>query len=89
VRTTLVTRVQDAAPDHIEILVKPTLAPFLAAVATSVMFVTSIFSAWAVTWGSIPIGVALIYWFWPSREETAKHTSHEVKPADDLARASA
>jgi cytochrome c oxidase subunit 1 len=85
VRSTLVTRVQDAAPDHVEILVTPSLAPFVAAVATSVMFVASIFTPWAVIWGSIPIGAALIYWFWPRAQETAKHVAHEVKPADDLA----
>jgi hypothetical protein len=39
--------------------------PFLAAIATSVMLIWSIFSPWAVVWGSIPVAVTLIGWFWP------------------------
>jgi len=29
------------------------------------MLISSIFSPWAVVWGSVPIAVALIGWFWP------------------------
>jgi cytochrome c oxidase subunit 1 len=29
------------------------------------MLIASIFSPWAVLWGAIPIGLALIGWFWP------------------------
>ncbi|MFL6812457.1 MAG: hypothetical protein ACJ8EK_00280, partial [Bradyrhizobium sp.] len=39
--------------------------PFLAAVATTVMLIASIFTPWAVVWGSIPLAVALVGWFWP------------------------
>jgi len=85
-RSTLVTRVDDAAPDHVELLVSPTPAPFIAALATTVMFIASIFTPWAVIWGSIPIAVALVYWFWPDEAETAKHREREIKPDDDLAR---
>ena len=35
------------------------------AIATSVMLISSIFSPWAVVWGSIPVAIALIGWFWP------------------------
>ncbi|OWV92814.1 cytochrome ubiquinol oxidase subunit I [Rhizobium sp. R72] len=41
--------------------------PFLAAIATTVMLIWSMFSPWAVVWGSIPIGIALIGWFWPKQ----------------------
>jgi hypothetical protein len=30
-----------------------------------VMLVWSIFSPWAVVWGSIPVAVTLVGWFWP------------------------
>ena len=39
--------------------------PFFAAIATSVMLISSIFTPWAVVWGSLPIVVTLIGWFWP------------------------
>jgi cytochrome c oxidase subunit I+III len=45
-----------------------------------VFFVGSIFTPWAVVWGSIPIAIALIGWFWPSREETAQELALEKRP---------
>jgi uncharacterized membrane protein YozB (DUF420 family) len=44
------------------------------------MFISSIFTPWAVVWGSIPIIITLIAWFWPTREETAKHLALEKRP---------
>jgi cytochrome c oxidase subunit 1 len=29
------------------------------------MFVSSMFTPWAVVIGAVPVGVALIAWFWP------------------------
>jgi cytochrome c oxidase subunit 1 len=48
----------------------PSLWPFLAAIATSAMFVWSIFQAIGVVWGSIPIFLTLIGWFWPTKGKT-------------------
>ena len=28
----------------------------------------------------IPVAIGLIGWFWPTKEETATHCKHEVKP---------
>ena len=39
--------------------------PLWAAIATTIMLICSIFSPWAVVWGSVPMAVALIGWFWP------------------------
>jgi cytochrome c oxidase subunit 1 len=39
----------------------------IAAVATSALFVGSIFTPWALVWGAIPVGIALTGWFWPQR----------------------
>ena len=38
-------------------------------VATTVMLVGSIFTPWAVVWGTPPIAVTLIGWFWPKDEK--------------------
>jgi cytochrome c oxidase subunit 1 len=88
VRSTLVTRLHDAAPDHVELLVSPTIAPFLTALAVTLMFVGSIFTPWWVVWGAVPVCAGLVYWFWPDRQETEEHLRHEIKPADDLERTS-
>ena len=44
---------------------QPSVWPFLAAIAVGIVFVASIFTPWAVVWGSIPVAVTLIAWFWP------------------------
>jgi cytochrome c oxidase subunit 1 len=61
----LLTTLVAATPDMREPVPHPSLWPFIAACATGVMFVCSIFSAWAVLVGSIPIAITLIAWFWP------------------------
>ena len=43
----------------------PLTAALLAAIAVSVLFVGSIFTPWAVVWGSVPVAIALVGWFWP------------------------
>ncbi|MDE2403222.1 MAG: cbb3-type cytochrome c oxidase subunit I [Sphingomonadales bacterium] len=70
-REVLVTSVIDAVPQYRHHSVGPSLWPFVAALATSGMFVASIFTPWAVVWGAIPIGVALVLWFWPRRPRSA------------------
>ena len=74
----LVTTLLDATPHHRLAFPPPTLWPLITAIATTVMFVSSIFTPWAVIWGSIPIAVAMIAWFWPSKEEAAKHRRREL-----------
>jgi cytochrome c oxidase subunit 1 len=64
-RETLVTTVREAKPQARGALPQNSIWPFLAAIATSIMLVWSIFSPWAVVWGAIPIAVTLIGWFWP------------------------
>jgi cytochrome c oxidase subunit I+III len=76
-REVLVTDVMDAEPSNRYELPKPAIWPFLAAVATSVMFVGSVFTAWAVPIGAIPIALTLIGWFWPTAP------GHDIgRPAD-------
>jgi cytochrome c oxidase subunit I+III len=44
--------------------------------------VASIFTAWGLIWGAIPVTAALIGWFWPKRSEAEVERQIEVKPGD-------
>jgi cytochrome c oxidase subunit 1 len=79
-REVLVTTVLDARPDHRIVFPTPTVWPFVAALATTVLFIASIFTPWAVVWASIPVAVALVGWFWPSHEETVREMALEKSP---------
>ena len=79
-REVLVTSVIEAQPDHRVVFPTPGPWPFVAAVATTVLFVASIFTPWAVVWGAIPVGVVLIAWFWPSREQSEREMLLEQAP---------
>jgi len=43
----------------------PMAVPILLLVAVAVTFICSVFSPWALLFGLIPAGAALIAWFWP------------------------
>src|SRR4051812_14418679 len=45
------------------------LWPFIASVAVGILFVSSIFSPWAVVFGAIPAAIAIAAWFWPKQIE--------------------
>jgi cytochrome c oxidase subunit I+III len=79
-REQLVTTVIDALPDHRLNLPTPSPWPFLSAVATTVLFIGSIFTPWAVVWGSVPVAAALIGWFWPRRDEARHDLALEKRP---------
>jgi cytochrome c oxidase subunit I len=63
----LVTTAVDAEPDLREPVPTPSIWPLIAAVATTVLFIGSIYTPSAVVWGAIPVGIALIGWLWPRR----------------------
>jgi cytochrome c oxidase subunit 1 len=50
--------IREPSPDN-------TIWPFLTSVATTVLFIWSIFTPWALVWGAIPLAAALVGWFWP------------------------
>ncbi|MGF6346684.1 cytochrome c oxidase subunit I+III [Variovorax sp. W2I14] len=79
-REQLVTSVLDAQPDHRSQFPQPSVWPFVSAVATTVLFVGSIFTPWAVVWGAVPVAVAMTLWFWPRRGETRTHVALEQQP---------
>jgi cytochrome c oxidase subunit I+III len=64
-REVVVSTLAAARPEAREASPRNSIWPFWAAIATSVMLIWSIFTPWAVVWGSIPVAVALIGWFWP------------------------
>jgi cytochrome c oxidase subunit I len=64
-RELLLTSILAAGPESREPSAEPSWWPFVAAAATAVMFVSSIFSPWAVLFGAVPVTIALIAWFWP------------------------
>jgi cytochrome c oxidase subunit 1 len=64
-RELLLTTVMAAAPDVRDPSPEPSPWPLIAALATTVMFVCSIFSPWALLIGAVPPAFALIAWFWP------------------------
>jgi cytochrome c oxidase subunit I+III len=64
-REVVVTALTTARPEARESSPRNSIWPLLAAITTTIMLIWSIFSPWAVVWGSIPVAVALIGWFWP------------------------
>lgn len=64
-RELLITSVVEGIPEARESTVGNSIWPLWAALATTLTLVWSIFSPWAVVWGSIPVAVSLIGWFWP------------------------
>ncbi|HEY6442837.1 MAG TPA: cytochrome c oxidase subunit I [Candidatus Acidoferrales bacterium] len=61
----LVTNSLDADPEYKEESEGASLWPFLTALAVSAAFVGSIFTAWAVPIGAVPVIVCLLGWLWP------------------------
>jgi cytochrome c oxidase subunit I+III len=79
-RELLVTTVLQAQPDHRLVFPQPTPWPLLGALATTVVFIGSIFTPWAAVWGLPPVAVALTAWFWPRRRPTRERLSVEAAP---------
>jgi len=64
-RELVLTTVVEAIPDVRDPSPTPTIWPLLAALATTGLFIWSIFSPWALVYGAIPVGIAMTAWFWP------------------------
>jgi cytochrome c oxidase subunit I+III len=77
-REVLVTRVLDAEPDHRNRFPHPSIWPFITAVATTIMFVASIFTPWGAVYGSVPIVIALICWFWPREGKSPREMERDI-----------
>ncbi len=64
-RELIVSSVVEALPEARESSPDNSIWPLWSALATTVLLIWSIFTPWAVVWGSIPVSIALIGWFWP------------------------
>jgi cytochrome c oxidase subunit I len=64
-RELIVASVIEAKPEARESSPTNSIWPLIAAIATSIMLIWSMFSPWGVVWGSIPVAIALTGWFWP------------------------
>jgi cytochrome c oxidase subunit 1 len=79
-RQVLITSVIDARPDSCPVFPSPSIWPFVSALATTVLFVGSVYTPWAVVWGTIPTAIAMTIWFWPNRLNTQRAVFLERKP---------
>jgi len=66
-REVLVTTPVDAEPDNRQSSPDPSIWPFVAAIATTMVLIGTIFSEWALVWGAVPLTIAFSGWFWPKR----------------------
>jgi cytochrome c oxidase subunit I+III len=69
VRDVLVTTLLDARPDSLHRHPVPTIWPLLAAVATTILFVTLIFTPWGAVIGTPLLLLTLLGWGWPRERE--------------------
>ena len=78
-REVLITRVLDAEPDHLALFPKPSFWPFWAAIATTGLFIGSIFNGWILYIGAVPLAITLTAWFWPKKKEVQLEESPGVR----------
>jgi cytochrome c oxidase subunit 1 len=80
IREVLVTDVMDAEPVHRMDIPDPSIWPFLAAVATAGMLLAITFNPWGLVYGSVPVAMTFIGWFWPKRKEREQHRQDSLTP---------
>jgi cytochrome c oxidase subunit I+III len=66
-RELLVTTAGEALPQVRLQSPKPSLWPLATALATSALFIGSIYTPWALVWGAPPLALTLTCWFWPTK----------------------
>jgi cytochrome c oxidase subunit 1 len=64
-REVIISTVTAGRADLKESSPEPSIWPFLAAIATTITFIGSIFTPWAIIWGGVPTMITLLGWFWP------------------------
>jgi cytochrome c oxidase subunit I+III len=86
IREVLITSLMDAEPDHRQDSPEPTIWPFLGALATGVMFIVAIFTAWGIVVGAVLVFPAFVLWAWPRKGEQRKRLSAELDPLSTVPR---
>ena len=71
-REVLLTTLADAEPDVRHGSPRPSVWPFVTALATTALFVGSVFNEWAIVWFSPLVALCLIAWFRPRPPHEAK-----------------
>jgi cytochrome c oxidase subunit I+III len=79
-REIVLTTATDAQPQITWGMPGPSIWPLLSALATTGLFIWSIFDAWGVIWGAIPLAIALTGWFWPKRDEAGLKGEKDGEP---------
>jgi cytochrome c oxidase subunit I+III len=80
IREVLVTGVMDAEPFHKTDVPDPSIWPFLTAVATAGLLIAIPFTPWAMVYGTPPVAVGLVGWFWPKRKEWLQFKKESLTP---------
>ncbi|TFW16066.1 cytochrome c oxidase subunit I [Duganella callida] len=79
-REVLISSGPEATPDHRLRLPEPSPWPFLTALATTALCIGSIYTPWAVVWGTLPVAAGCTLWFWPRRDRSALRPQLESRP---------
>ena len=77
-REVLMTHVMDADPDHRTEFPAATPIPFIAAVVTSIFFISTIFTAKLFFPTIILVGITLLIWYWPKRQPSERRRAREI-----------
>jgi hypothetical protein len=80
VREVLVTTLLDAEPDSRHRHPPPTIWPLLAAVATTITFVTLIYTPWGAVIGVPFLFLAFLGWAWPRGRDHEEQVRVEREP---------
>jgi cytochrome c oxidase subunit 1 len=79
-RDVLVTDALDARPAYVYGQPKPSIWPFLSALAVGATFIGVIFTPWALPAGSVLVGLVLVGWFWPKPDSPPPSTNAPRTP---------
>jgi cytochrome c oxidase subunit I+III len=79
IREVLVTDVLDGEPVHKVDIPDPSIWPFLTAVATAALLIAVTFTPWGIVYGTPPVGIAVIGWFWPKQKDRM-HQQESLAP---------
>jgi len=77
-RQVLMTKVMDADPDCRHEFPGPSPVPILAAIATSIFFISTIFTAKLFFPTIILVGITLLIWYWPKRQPSLRRKEREI-----------
>jgi cytochrome c oxidase subunit I+III len=76
-REVLVTTVLDAEPDYRHRHPEDSIWPFVAALATGLLFITLVFTPWGAVIGTVAVFLAMLGWGWPRGQEHLEQVKQE------------